>query len=105
MKLMVGLLTTSIVLDYQEFDPTKGGYEPPYDDFTGEPIDWSKADLTATGLAKRGRVVNVLINGTTGMISFQTFGQTFEWQKFSPRALAVHKPKQALIERGFTPEF
>ena len=97
---MVGLY-----LDIKDFDQTKGGYEPPYTGVTGAPVDWHSMDLTATGLVKRGHVVNVIVNGTTGLISFEIFKQQVDWQVFSGRALVVHKPREALIERGFEPTF
>ena len=103
--LLTTLLFTGLVLDIKNFDRTKGGYNPPYEGITGEPVDWDSMDLTSTGLAKRGYVVNVLVNGTSGMISFEVFKQTFDWRTFSGRALAVHKPREALIKRGFKPEF
>lgn len=107
---VVGLVCVLIILfgilmDVKDFDKTKGGYEPPYLGVTGEPVDWEKMDVTATGLAKRGHVVNVLVNGTTGMISFEIFKQKIEWRKFSDRALVVHKPREAFVRLGFKPEF
>jgi hypothetical protein len=62
-------------------------------------------DLTSTGLVKRGYVVNVIVNGTTGMISFEVFKKKIDWQVFSGRALIVHRPREALRRRGFKPEF
>jgi hypothetical protein len=107
---LIGLVTVTffvvgLYLDVKDFDRTKGGYEAPYEGVTGEPVDWDSMDLTSTGLAKRGHVVNVLVNGTTGMISFELFKQQIDWRVFSARALIVHKPKEALIRRGFKPEF
>jgi len=107
---LIGLvLLTSIFagvyLDVKDFDRTEGGYEPPYAGVTGELIDWDSMDLTSTGLAKRGHIVNVLVNGTTGMISFEIFKQEIDWRTFSDRALVVHKPREALLRRGFKPEF
>ena len=58
-----------------------------------------------TGLAKRGYVVNVLVDGTTGMISFEVFKQKIDFHPFSDRALVVHKPREAFIAMGFNPEF
>jgi hypothetical protein len=101
----IALLVIGVYLDVKDFDRTKGGYQPPYTGVTGTPVDWGSMDTTSTGLAKRGHVVNVLVDGTTGMISFEIFRQKFDWQVFSDRALVVHKPREALRERGFEPEF
>jgi len=103
--ILTSLIIIGLVFDITGFDRTKGGYNPPYEGVTGEPVDWDSMDLTSTGLAKRGYVINVLVNGTSGMISFEVFNQTFDWRTFSGRALVVHKPKEALLKRGFTPEF
>ncbi len=98
-------LLFGIYLDVKDFDKTKGGYEPPYSGVTGVPVDWDSMDLTPTGLAKRGHVINVLVNGTNGMISFEIFKQKIDWRVFSERALVVHKPREAFIRLGFHPEF
>lgn len=103
--LLTGLLLTGLFLDFASFDRTKGGYEAPYTGYTGEPTDWSIADLTATGMARRGYVVTLLVNCTTGMISVEVFKQQFDFRVFSPRAIAVHKPREACRERGFEPQF
>jgi len=57
------------------------------------------------GLARRGRVVNTLVNGTTGMISFEIYGVEIPFRPLSPRALAVQKPREAFIAMGFDPQF
>ena len=62
-------------------------------------------DLSSTGLVRRGYVLNFLVNGTTGMISLELLGIPFEARKLSERAVIVHKPKEAFIRRGFSPEF
>ena len=92
-------------LDFQSFDQTRGGYEPPFQGVEGEPVDWLALDRTPTGVAKRGRVVNTLVDGTTGMISFEVYGVEFPFRPFSERALAVHKPREAFKALGFDPEF
>lgn len=98
-------LTVGLYLDVSSFDRTEGGYEPPYEGATGEPVDWNSMDLTATGLVKRGHIANVIVNGTTGMISIELFKTAFDFRVFSDRALKVHKPREAFIELGFKPEF
>jgi len=101
----VVFLSVALYLDIQEMDKTDGGYEPPYADVTGETINWHSMDLTATGLVRRGIVLNFIVNGTTGMISLEFLGLTLEARKLSERAIVVHKPREAFIARGFTPEF
>lgn len=102
---LTGLIAYGIWEDAGGFDTTRGGYEAPYTDFTGEPMDWSRLDLTATGMVGRGRVVNVLIDCTNGMMHFELFGFAIPFREFSPRAIAVHRPREACKERGFEPRF
>jgi hypothetical protein len=98
-------LALGLALDIRDFDRTRGGYKPPYEDVIGEPIDWASLDLTRTGLVKGGYVVNTHVNATTGMISFEIFKQMIDFRPLSDRAIHVHKPREAFIERGFRPEF
>lgn len=98
-------LVAGFVQDVRSFDGTSGGYEPPYTGYTGEPIDWAKLDVTSDGMAHRGHVVNVLIDCTSGMMSFEVFKVTVPFRAFSDRALAVHKPREACQLRGFEPAF
>lgn len=99
------LLATGIALDIRDFDRTKGGYDPPYEGVTGDPIDWDSLDLTATGLVKRGYIVDTHVNGTTGMISFEIFKLNVDFRPLSERAIAVHNPREVFKRRGFEPEF
>jgi hypothetical protein len=101
----IALLVFGLYLDIKDLDRTRGAYQPPYTGATGTPVDWSSMEKTSAGLAKRGHVVNVLVDGTTGMISFEIFKERIDWQVFSDRALVVHKPREALRKRGFEPEF
>lgn len=103
--LSISVIIIGIVLDIQDFDRTKGGYEAPYEGVTGDPVDWYSLDQTPSGIAKRGHVINVLVDGTTGMISFEIFRQKIDFRPFSDRALVVHKPREAFVAMGFKPEF
>ncbi|NJN31026.1 MAG: hypothetical protein HC824_11785 [Synechococcales cyanobacterium RM1_1_8] len=100
-----GLFLTGLAIDTGNFDNTRGGYEPPYTGWAGTPIDWTTVDTTPTGMARRGYVTNLLVDCTSGLISVQIYGTTIPFRPFSPRALAVHKPRQTFLERCFTPEF
>ncbi len=102
--LLLAIVTAGFA-DVRSFDQTRGGYEPPYTGYTGNPIDWSVLDKTPAGMMKRGYVMNVYVDCTSGMMHFGFFGVTVPFREFSPRALAVHKPREACEERGFSPEF
>ncbi len=102
---LVAIFIVGFVADFLSFDRTKGGYEPPYSDYTGEPIDWTTVETTPTGMSKPGYVLDVFVDCTSGMMHLGLFGIKIPVRKFSPRALVVHKPREACAERGFSPEF
>lgn len=104
--LMVAIAVGAIV-DIANIDRTSGGYEPPYASYTGDPIDWDADTYTTpTGMVATGYVLDVYTDCTTGMISFEILGLvSADYRQLSDRALAVHKPQSACVERGFDPEF
>ncbi|MGU9951449.1 MAG: hypothetical protein ACNYPH_03945 [Gammaproteobacteria bacterium WSBS_2016_MAG_OTU1] len=103
--LFIVLFISGFVADFKSFDRTSGGYEPPYENYTGEPINWNDGDTSTAGFVRRGSVLNTLLNCTSGMISFQIYGNEIEFRKVSERAIKVHKPREACIAKGFSPEF
>lgn len=100
-------IVIGLAVDYATFDSTSGGYEPPYDDYSGEPIDWkSEAYTTQTGMVKPGYVVDLYLDCTTGMLSIEVLnGPTVDFRPVSDRAIAIHDPQEACRDRGFDPEF
>ncbi len=105
LALAVGLVAAGAIADFRSFDRTKGGYDPPYTGYTGEPTDWSEGTVTAEGFFRDGYVLDVYANCASGMITFGLLGMKIPFRKFSPRAIAVHKPREACAEQGFTPVF
>lgn len=99
------LFVVGLAVDYRNFDRTSGGYDAPYTDYRGEPIDWSTAHITSNGMLRTGYVLNTYVDCSSGMVSFEVYGQTFNWRELSPRALAVHQPAEACRELGFEPWF
>lgn len=99
------ILLAGILTDVRSFDRTRGGYEPPFEGVTGQPIDWSTVQTTATGMLRRGWVLDFLADCTSGMIHGRILGVTIPFRPFSERAIVVHRPREACIDRGFTPEF
>ncbi|MFN4099215.1 MAG: hypothetical protein ACK4GT_05515 [Pararhodobacter sp.] len=91
--------------DISSFDRTRGGYEAPYEGWTGTPIDWSGVRTTETGMLREGWVIDFLADCTTGMIHGRIAGVEIPFRPFSERAIVVHKPREACLERGFLPEF
>jgi hypothetical protein len=102
---LTAILVTGLVLDVSNFDRTRGGYSPPYEGWTGEPIDWSQTDVTAQGMARRGYVTTLLVYCTTGMVEVEVFRQRIPFRPLSERAIVVHRPREACVARGFSPRF
>lgn len=98
-------LVAGIVSDYRSFDQTRGGYEAPYEGWTGTPIDWDVADVTDAGFRNPGVIVDFTLDCTTGMIGLSAFGADLDYRVVSERALAVHQPREACVAEGFSPEF
>lgn len=103
--LMLVVIALGVIADIRSFDETRGGYEPPYTGFTGEPIDWRRLYRGPEGFVKRGHVIDVLVNCETGMISLSVFGLEWQWRQVSPRALAVHRPREACQQVGYVTRF
>ncbi|MEM9715334.1 MAG: hypothetical protein AAF826_02335 [Pseudomonadota bacterium] len=101
----IAALAVGIVSDGLNFDQTRGGYDAPYEGWTGEPIDFAAAYRTSTGLYGPGRVLATHLDCTTGMVSMIAFGRSFDWRTVSERAIVVHRPREACIDRGFEPQF
>jgi hypothetical protein len=60
------LRVAGFVQDVRSFDGTSGGYEPPYTDVVGDPIDWREAQTTDSGMLRPGRVLDTHLDCTTG---------------------------------------
>lgn len=98
-------LVIGLALDVRAFDPTHGGYEPPYTDYRGEPIDWSTLQATPTGMMRKGHVVDVRVDCGNGMIHLGILGLEVPFRPLWERALVVHRPREGCRERGFEPGF
>ena len=102
---LAALLVGGVIADGLSFDRTSGGYEPPYTGYTGEPIDWEAAHVTEEGFFEDGYVLDLYVDCTTGMVSFEVFQQRWDWRELSGRALVVHRPAEACESEGFRPDF
>lgn len=108
--LVIGIISftffvVGLLVDIRSFDETKGGYESPYENYTGQPINFSALDQTHEGILGRGYVIDFHMNCSTGMISVELFKQKINYRVVSERAIKVHKPREACLERGFVPLF
>ena len=103
---MVLYTVVGLAVDFGNFDQTSGGYEPPYEGWTGTPTDWDALDKTPEGFGQRGWVLDTYVNCTTGMISVRVLDlYRADMRPLSERALKVHKPREACHRHGFEPEF
>ncbi|MFT6156827.1 MAG: hypothetical protein ACI9I4_001735 [Neolewinella sp.] len=95
-------LVLGLVADIRSADSTKGGYEHPFEGWSGKTIDFSAMYQTKDGLYKSGYVVDQFFNCNTGMISWEILGFIKgEFRQFSERAIVVHKPQDECKARGF----
>jgi hypothetical protein len=95
-------LVVGLVADIRSADSTKGGYEYPFEGWSGETIDFSAMYQTKDGLYKSGYVVDQFFNCNTGMISWKILGVIKgEFRQFSERAIVVQKPQDECKARGF----
>jgi hypothetical protein len=94
-------LGVALALDARNLDRTRGGYEPPYTGFTGEPLRFEEVAVAAEGGVVRGRVLDSLIHCETGVWRFEVLGFGFDYRGVSERALVVHKPQEICRRHGF----
>ena len=95
-------LVLGLVADIRSFDRTSGGYEYPFEGWSGETIDFTVMYQTNEGLYKSGYVIDLFFNCNTGLITWEIFGLLKgEFRKVSERAIVVHKPQDECKARGF----
>jgi len=98
-------IVLGLFVDIRSADRTKGGYEYPFEGWSGKTIDFSAMYQTNDGLYQRGYVIDQFFNCNTGMISWEILGVVKgEFRKFSERAIVVHKPQGECKVRGFNPD-
>lgn len=103
---LVLYVVVGLAVDIGNFDRTSGGYEPPYEGWTGTPTNWDAFDKTPEGFGLRGVVLDTYVNCTTGMISVRVLHlYRVNVRPLSERALKVHKPRKACYKHGFEPQF
>lgn len=104
--LAVVALGAVLVRDVTRIDPTSGGYEAPYTDVRGEPIDWLSSEVTDTGFRDTGGILlDTSLDCTTGMIRAHIGPFTFDYRTLSERAIVVHRPQDACRQVGFEPQW
>jgi hypothetical protein len=99
--LLSGYIVIADIVDVFSTDQTRGGYEAPYTDFTGTPIQIEQVALEYDQLIIRGRVIDSEISCRTGMWNFNLLGLTIPYRTVSERALVVHQPQAFCRAAGF----
>lgn len=94
-------LIGAAALDIAGTDQTRGGYEAPYTDFTGTPIQADQVALQDDTLVIRGRVLDSEISCRTGMWVFDIVGFDIPYRTVSERALVIHRPQEVCRAAGF----
>ena len=83
-------------------DQTSGGYEYPFEGWTGTPTDYDAWYATPTGLFFDGRAADLHINCTTGRLVISVLSTVdYNFRDFSDRAKVVHQPQMTCRDRGF----
>lgn len=91
----------ALAVDVANLDRTRGGYEPPYAGYTGEPLRFEEVAITADGGVVRGRVLDSLLDCRTGGWRFDLLGVVIPYRGVSERALVVHQPQVLCRRNGF----
>lgn len=100
------LVVGGLLADLTSIDETTGGYEAPFEGWTGTPIDWEAQAVTDDGFLKTGYVLTVRLDCTTGVNTGEVLGIALPYERaLSERAIAVHAPREACTAAGFEPGF
>lgn len=94
--------TVATANEVSVIDLTSGGYEYPYEGWTGTPTDYDTWYATPNGLFFDGRSADLSINCTTGRLTISVLSTIdVPFRDFSDRAKVVHQPQVTCRERGF----
>lgn len=100
------LVVGGLLADLTTIDETRGGYEAPFEGWTGTPIDWEAQAVNDDGFVKTGYVLTIRLDCTTGINTGEVLGIDLPYERaLSERALAVHAPREACTAAGFEPGF
>lgn len=98
--MIVGALAVMVVLDVMALDPRRGAYSKPYAGSSGLPVAFSELDVTPFGFVKRGYVLDLHLDCTTGTLALEAFKQRRVLRKLTAGEIALHKPREACRKRG-----
>jgi hypothetical protein len=100
------LVVGGLLADLAVIDETSGGYEAPFEGWTGTPIDWEAQAVTERGFLKTGHVLDIQVDCGTGISTVTLLGIGLPLERpLSERAIVVHAPREACAAAGFEPGF
>ena len=103
---LIGILAVLAVgfafwTDFQRMDPTNNFY-PKGDGkvLRGEPVSFDSIDATPEGFARRGFLMDLLLECRTGRLSLELFQWRLDLGKMSEEDVRLHNPQAACQKRG-----
>lgn len=94
--------TVTTYAQVSTIDLTDGGYEYPFEGWTGTPTDYDTWYAAPDGLFYDGVAADLHINCTTGRLTISVMSTVdVPFRDFSDRAKVVHQPQMTCRARGF----
>lgn len=94
--------TATTYAQVSTIDLTSGGYEYPFDNWTGTATDYDTWYAAPDGLFYDGVAADLHINCTSGRLTISVLSTIdVPFRDFSDRAKVVHQPQMTCRERGF----
>ena len=98
----VVMLVVALWVDFSAMDPANGHYPNANGTVSaGEPISFESIDATPEGFAKRGYLLDLLLQCRTGRLSLELFKWHFDIGKMPEPAVRLHNPQLVCKKRGF----
>lgn len=102
----VVILVVVLWIDFSALDPSNGRYPNANGTVTsGAPISFESIDATAEGFAKRGYLLDLLLECRTGRLILELFKWRLDIGKMSEPDVRLHKPQVYCKKRGLTTLF
>ncbi len=97
----VVLMATAFWFDINQMDPGNGHYMKGGEAvLAGESISFESVEATPEGYAKRGFLLDLLLECRTGRLNLELFKWQFNLGKMSESEVQLHKPNIACKKRG-----
>lgn len=98
---LTGMLVLAIAWDLQQMDPDNGHYRKG-EGFAraGEAVSLEMLDATPEGFAKRGLLLDLLLECRSGALSLEFFRWRLDIGKISEARVQLHQPQKTCRKRG-----